>query len=499
MFGTRRTALALMFTCLTAFLAEAQAPYLATGLKTGEVTDTSAIVWVRLSKNEERVDFGAPMPKVRYRDEETGELLDRPRGRTWPNPVVEWPEGGTIDTIEGAVPGSPGAVTVHYRPGGEKRWFSTRPQLVNPETDFTTQFELTGLNSDTRYELRVTAQSENLLKANPQNDPGVLERNEILGAFRTAPAADDVKEISFTVTTGQRYPHRDSEDGFKIYNLMRGLNPHFFVHTGDILYYDDLGKTPALARWHWQRTYSLPSLVRFHNYYASYFMKDDHDTLVNDCWPTMESPYMGEMTFVHGLQIFREQVPMGDLTYRTARWGKDLQVWLVEGRDYRSANDMEDGPQKSIWGREQMEWFQRTVKESDATFKVLISPTPVVGPDRTNKNDNHANEGFTYEGDLLRQFIASQKNMVVVCGDRHWQYVSKDSATGIIEFSCGPASDEHAGGWSNDQKEPEHLYLNVIGGVLEMRVKREEGKPVLIGRHFGVDGKVLNEHRIEAK
>ncbi len=220
---------------------------------------------------------------------------------------------------------------------------------------------------------------------------------------------------------------------------------------------------------------------------------------MNDSWPTMETHFMGDFTFEDGLEVFRQQVPMGEKTYRTIRWGKDLQVWLVEGRDFRDANPTEDGPWKSIWGVEQMAWFMETVKSSDATFKVLISPTPVVGPDRSNKEDNHANEGFAYEGNLLREFIASQKNMVVACGDRHWQYVSVDATHGVKEYSSGPVSDKHAGGWSNDQVRPEHKYLNVIGGFLAITVDREDGNPCLIARHYGVDGKILNEDRVAAE
>ena len=115
---------------------------------------------------------------------------------------------------------------------------------------------------------------------------------------------------------------------------------------------------------------------------ASYFIKDDHDTWKNDCWPSMQSVYLGDFTFDQGKAIFLEQVPMGAKTYRTVRWGKDLQIWMVEGRDFRSPNTDPDGPDKTIWGAEQKAWFKRTVEESDATFRVLISPTPVVGPDR---------------------------------------------------------------------------------------------------------------------
>ena len=160
---------------------------------------------------------------------------------------------------------------------------------------------------------------------------------------------------------------------------------------------------------------------------------------------------------------------------------------------------MPDGPDKTIWGKEQKLWFKRTVAESDATFKILISPTPLIGPDRTNKNDNHANEGFTHEGDELRQFISRQKNMYVVCGDRHWQYVSEHAKTGVREYSCGPASNEHAGGWSNDKRYPEHKYLNVTGGFLAGTVERKNGKPTLTFQHYSVDGKILNTDQLPAE
>lgn len=485
-----RVVLLTLFVFGSVIAAQAESPYFATGIKVGEVTDTTARVWVRLTKDSTRIGFDAPLPIVRYRDTATGELMERNKGRHWPNPVVTYRDGFNIDTIEGATPGIAGEVRVYHRIENGVFWEPTGWKEVDEAADYTAQFELSKLRSDSRYDLRVVG---------IEPDGHESEARILYGRFRTAPKPESTQAITFTVSTGQRYDNLDSEDGFKIYDQMAQLDPNFFVHTGDIVYYDDYGKTSALAQWHWQRTYSLNSARRFHNNFASYFIKDDHDTLVNDCWPTMDSPFMGEMTFARGLEIFKEQVPMGDLTYRTRRWGKDLQIWMVEGRDYRSANDMKDGPDKTIWGKEQMAWLKRTVAESDATFKVLISPTPIVGPDRTNKRDNHANEGFTYEGQLVRKWISEQENMVVVCGDRHWQYVSQDAAQGIIEFSCGPASDEHAGGWSNDQLYPEHKYLNVIGGFLAVTVERDGDTPVLIGRHHGVDGKVLNEERIVAK
>jgi alkaline phosphatase D len=227
---------------------------------------------------------------------------------------------------------------------------------------------------------------------------------------------------------------------------------------------------------------------------ASYFIKDDHDTWMNDAFPGMQTKFMGEFTFEQGLKIFPEEVPMGNLTYRSFRWGKDLQIWMVEGRNYRSKNSMEDGPDKTIWGKKQMDWFTTSVEASDATFKILISPTPIVGPDRVKKNDNHANAGFSFEGNKIRQFLSQQENMYVICGDRHWQYISKDLESGLIEFSCGPGSNDHAGGWSQDNILPEHIYLNVVGGFLEAEVSSKSGKALLTIRHYDPDGNLLNEY-----
>jgi len=468
---------------------QAEGPYQATGIKVGEVTPDAAIVWARLTRNPERVPFGAPMPKVRYRDPETGALVRAGKEDAGAVPDVTCPEGTTVETIEGAVPGAPGEVRVRYRPADARAWQETSWQTVEPERDFTAHIRLEDLTPDTRYTLQVEA------RALDGSAGQTLE-----GGFRTAPAPDTPARVLFTVTTGQRYPHQDAPGGgFKMYDAILEMDPSFFVHTGDILYYDELAKSLELARWHWARTYSLPTNLRFHWQVAAYFEKDDHDTWCNDCWPTMQTRNMGTFTFGQGQAVFLEQVPMSERTYRTFRWGKDLQIWLVEGRDFRSPNDMPDGSGKTIWGAEQKAWFQRTAAESDATFRVLISPTPLVGPDRERKADNHANAVFAHEGTELRRFIAAQKNMVVICGDRHWQYVSVDAATGLREYSCGPASDAHAGGWQQDDVRPEHRYLNVIGGYLAVTIDREDGTPVMRLRHCDVDGKVRNADTLRAE
>ena len=465
--------LAILLAANTSFAA---GPYQATGLKVGEVDDTSAIVWTRLTRNAKRNPADGPMVTFEMSKTKKNQVVG-----------VDYPAGTDVNGLRDAVPGTAGEVRVLYRRQGADGWQKTDWHAVDPQWDFTHQFKLTGLQQGARYVLRVESRF------------GGEHGQTINGKFRTAPDDRDPARVVFTVSTGQAFRDKDLPEGYKIYAPMLALDPSFFVHTGDIVYYDRLAKTVELANYHWQRTYGLPTNVTFHNQVASYFIKDDHDVWQNDCWPSMKNKKMFQFTFAQGLAIFPQQVPMGRSTYRTRRWGKDLQIWLVEGRDFRSANTMSDGPAKTIWGEAQKEWFRQTVEASDATFKILISPTPVVGPDRTNKNDNHSNKGFIHAGDQLRKFIASQKNLVVVCGDRHWQYMTVHPGTGVREYSCGPASNQHAGGWKQSDFRPNyHKYLNVVGGFLSATVDRKAGAPTLSFRYHDVAGKVLFEDHLGA-
>jgi alkaline phosphatase D len=442
--------------------------FFANGIKIGEVTQDSALVWTRLTSHATAHTDGLKFRKV-------------------PKHAPQIPAGKSLTDMEGAVPGIAGSVRISWQSDGDEIT-QTEWLPVEEKRDFTRKVEIRGLLPGRAYEVRVESRST-------QGKAG----QTIQGKFRTAPAPEMIAPIKFVVTSCQDYPRRDTPKGHKIYLNMLKLDPDFFIHTGDIEYYDKpmpWATNQQLARFKWNRLYGLPHLANFHTQVASYFMKDDHDTTSNDSWPGVN--FM-DLTWEQGKALFREQFPVRKDNYRTVRWGKDLQIWMVEGRDYRSPNNQPDGPEKTIWGKKQKEWFFRTFKESDATFRVLISPTPVVGPDRSSKNDNHANKGFNHEGNEIRDFLASHKNTFVICGDRHWQYVSVDPKTGLKEFSCGSSSDAHASGWKEEHRYPEHRYLKVQGGFLSIEVKRaEEEQPVLIATHHEVSGKPSNIDRNRA-
>jgi alkaline phosphatase D len=449
--------------------AAGQTPYNAMGERVGEVTHQSAIVHTRLTKYPARnvngyrfagAKHGTPVRKIRH-----------------------LPPDMSVNELEGACPG---------RSGVARLWLGRSSTLedaragewkrVDSKRDYTQRFVLDHLEPETTYYYAVEMAGE----------PGARSRRGAIGKFQTAPLPDRWHKVMFAISTCEHYVCQDHPEGYRSYLSMKKLDPAFLVSTGDSVYYDNeppFANTVSAARFHWHRMYSLPSIRNFFQTSPGYWMKDDHDTLCNDCWPAMNPPRSAPLTFSEGQQIFLDEVPVGERTYRHFRWGKGIEIWMLEGRDFRSPNTMPDGPQKTIWGAKQKDWFKRTILQSDADFLILISPDPIVGPDRKNKADNHSNAAFATEGDEIRQWIQHHRpnNVFVTCGDRHWQYFSIDPKTGVREFCCGPVSDAHAEGcpgYNHDY----HWFLREKGGFLTVSLEGSEGAPRLVFRHHDVDG-----------
>ncbi len=447
-------------------------PKQANGMRIVEVSDQAAKIWVRATRYD--LPNLGDQPEVEF---------ERKSGRTSSGAIL--PEQG-VGGLRFAVPGVPARVRAGLRAVGEKEFTYSSWTEVDASSDFSSIAEFDDLLPATRYFVRSQVQAS-----------GTGTVHTLTGSFKTLPAPDSASSFRLAVSTCQGFPDRDGPHGFDMYRTILSRETDAFVMAGDVVYYDRLARSNELAYYHWQRTYSLPTLVEFHRRVPSYFLKDDHDTYVNDSWPGEKRKFTDDFEFGDGQRIFIQETGLPSPAYRTIRVGRDLQVWMMEGRDFRSPNTQEDGPTKTIWGTQQKTWLAQTLRESDARFKVIISPTPIVGPDRAKKSDNHANMVFETEGKGVRKLLSSFENLVVVCGDRHWQFHSVDPETGLHEFSVGPTSDRHAGGWKQDDYRPEiHRYLRVAGGYLEIELVGGE-IPQLILRHLDTAGK--EHHRYTMK
>ena len=331
-------------------------------------------------------------------------------------------------------------------------------------------------NSQLTPSIEAQAESDFIIRARlPDLQPGTRYFYRLVfedgrkGATRSFKTLDpEARSVSFTVGSCMNYlafttgisngggPVTASEEdkhlGYPSFAAMQKLNPDFFIGAGDVVYYSFPLEAPAKTlsgmRKKWHEQFRFPRMVEFFADTPTYWLKDDHDFRFDDADQSGDKPPLAST----GMSLFREQMPIhpaGDQTtpnYRTHRISKDVQLWFLEGRDYRSDNKSPDGPAKSLWGVAQREWLERTLAASDAKWKILISPTPMVGPDRASKSDNHTNHaGFRAEADSFFEWLKKKdiKNVLILCGDRHWQYHSIHP-TGVEEFSVGALNDENS-------------------------------------------------------
>ncbi len=460
-------------------------PQLGNGMRNGWADQHSIVLWSRTTRHANYVTDGPDflnVPRNPPRDVKDAAALN----------AVQIPAGHRLDQMVGACPGAAGEIRLSYFPVTQRgQIVTTQWQRTRPDRDFTAQWRLDGLKPGVRYAAIVEARrigSEELTAV-------------VRGHFRTAPPVDAPADLLFCLTTCHDFLRRDDGlAGHRIYPSMQRLHPDFIVHAGDIEYYDKpkpYAWTIDLMRFKWARIFAMPRNRDFYSNTTSYFIKDDHDTLKNDCWPGQK---YGLVTFDQGQRLFNEeQFPSRAPRYMTVRWGRDVQIWILEGRDYRSPNTMPDGPEKTILGAAQKQWLKSTLQSSDAAFKLVFTPTPIVGPDRPNKSDNHANQAFAHEGAELREYFSTIPGLLLFCGDRHWQYASVDPHNGLWEFGCGPGSEKHELGWKPGDVLPEHRFLRVQGGFLSGQLTHAaSSKPELRIRHHDVDGRLVSEFTFPA-
>jgi alkaline phosphatase/alkaline phosphatase D len=376
----------------------------------------------------------------------------------------------------GDVPGRPGvaAFALSEDPAFSDATLTDWVEAVR-EDDYIVRQTVGGLAPGTRYYYRLlSGPDQTSAQAGPTGTFRTLDERGVARETRLV-AVTSMHRYSFRATALRDFRFRQRVLGFPSLEAILAREPDFFVSTGDSVYYDcpawGRARTAPAMRAKWHKQFATPRFRALFQAVPTYWMKDDHDYRYDDADPHGTLEPLPEL----GAEVFLEQVPVVDpsaespLTYRTHRINDLLQIWLLEGRDYRDPNTADPGPDKTMWGDEQKAWLKQTLLDSDAAFKVIISPTPMVGPDDAwtgkqggllaplfggnpvgqggdrRKRDNHTNpSGFREEAEAFFDWLVDEgfddAGLFFVCGDRHWQYHSVHPS-GFEEFSAGALVD----------------------------------------------------------
>ena len=445
---------------------------------------------------------------------------------------------------------------------------SAKTALANQTTDFTTHAKLEGLSPNTLYYYRVWFSS---LSSSENKNRSVVS-DAMIGSFRTPPdslSVDDTDNpiISFIFAAdlgGQLYC-RQIDKGYSIFSKMKELSPDFFIANGDMIYAGDKcpadgpdgpsgwqnipgnfsGIVDADVNWtnieqvidvyskHWQYNRADYHLQSFLQNTSMYSQWDDHE-VINDFgalweyWNNFNKEREGYPNLVKvGREAFFNYSPIDrnaedkNRIYRSFNWGPYLDLLILDARSYRSPNSMTDTVEnnKTLLGREQLQWLKQELLNSSATWKVISSDVPISVPTGANAsilgrdawaNGNETNfskTGFERELQGLLKFLDDNdiKNIVFVTTDVHFpaniRYEVDANADGdkliFHELISGPLSAFRFGVPGaplpklDTTFNPKLLYQE--GGIfnfgyVQIQKKSEDNKVHLIAEVRGEDG-----------
>ena len=373
-----------------------------------------------------------------------------------------------------------GAVTLEVLPpsGGIRveplRTYALRARAAD---DRTVQRVVTGLRPGTRHRYRFSQR----------------EITSPIGRFTTAPLLNANWRVRFAITgDADATPGPNGNpgfNGFETYGAMAREGNDFNVNFGDTIYSDSELAGAAVARtvpqkWAKYRLgLALEPLRRLRASAPLYSGWDDHE-FVND----YSGEEHGALIYREGVRAFLDYTPATYTTrtglYRRFRWGKHLEMFLLDARSFRSAKatascggdiaptapqpvrqafaalapalarpvpqaclDTIASPERTLLGRAQLAAFTTAVRAATATFKVVVNPVPLM---QLYALPYDRWEGYAADRGRVLAALAGIRNVVVLTTDTHAHLVGEirtetfgpggPIGTGIWEVVTGPVA-----------------------------------------------------------
>ena len=302
----------------------------------------------------------------------------------------------------------------------------TTPAIrVNGDSDCTAGVEIAGLQPKTRYLYRAVL-----------TDPSASHRwnHSPVGRFTTAPWPQAPEEVRFAFSADF---HHAVPDHLALLERVAARQPDFFLSLGDFPYSDSSPAAVSVEAYRekHQTIRSIDHVRRFLGQVPIFAVWDDHE--VRNDW----SGSTPRDRVAMGTRVWKEwfghrPVPgAAGAIYRSFRWGRELEVFLLDTRFHRDRNSAADGPGKSMLGQEQKRWLLAGLSHSQATFKAIISSVPL----RFGTTGNDHWRGFAHERGEIFDHIRNNGigGVFFLSGDQHWAAVHHH-AEGFVEVQACP-------------------------------------------------------------
>jgi alkaline phosphatase D len=221
---------------------------------------------------------------------------------------------------------------------------------------------------------------------------------------------------------------------FRIFQTMRAREADLFLFLGDTIY-SDLGGVRARTLDEYRAKYKHhrqdQPLRAFLASTSSWVIWDDHE---------VENNFSGDHPRIPiGLQALLEYWPIRPAAddprrlYRSVRWGRTAEIFILDTRQYRTPSRQPDGPAKTMLGAAQKQWLLDGLARSEATVKIVATSVIL----RYASADSWA--GYARERDEILGFVRDRRlaNVVFVSGDVHYAAAIRHPE-GVFEGIAGP-------------------------------------------------------------
>ncbi|BDD12692.1 alkaline phosphatase (plasmid) [Fulvitalea axinellae] len=311
--------------------------------------------------------------------------------------------------------------------GTDALFFSGR---TDSKADNTVKVKATGLTANTEYFYRVRIN-------------GVLEGGVNTFVTRPEPLAKGSFQIAFGGCSAY------NPDFEHIWSAIAKRKPVAFLGLGDNVYIDHPESIPTQRFCYYQRQ-SVPHFRKLVASTPYIGVWDDHDFGIDDSFggPEVNTPAWK----VDALQVFKENFanPGFATDGMPGVWFKqtigDVDFFFLDGRYYREPSTKRK-PQ--MLGPVQLDWLKRSLKASEATFKVIVTPvTWAYGAKDIYQGRTDTWEGYKRERKDISDFLSDNKieGVLLLSSDRHrhdaWK-TEREGSYPLYEFASGRMSNIH--------------------------------------------------------
>jgi alkaline phosphatase D len=308
-----------------------------------------------------------------------------------------------------AEPGS--NVELHYGMDQDLSDFAVvGPLPVEPEDDYCARFHLQKLPAATvcYYRAAVVGKA-----------PGPIAR------FVSAPGVEDDRRVVFCFSADTR----ESYKPFTVMHALRAQRPDFFLHLGDTIYADRNGTATTLTEFwaKYRNNRDDAATQALHSETSVYVTWDDHE-VADNYLPGHALAPVGHKAFLDYWPIRRDPQEPKKI-YRSFRWGKALELFILDVRQYR------DPGLGTMLGKAQKEWLLSALAKSSAVFKFIATAVTMDGGGRDRW------DGYRKERSEILRFINATKipGVVFLSADLHYAAISRIRNGGALrDIAAGP-------------------------------------------------------------